>query len=99
MLGNRYVKVELQDASTGAVLPGYALADAIPMMGSYLAREASWAHGASLPVGKRVRVRFEGVQSKLFAFAFGHARMWYDDGDSLLPKYRCVLSLPAMALP
>jgi hypothetical protein len=54
-----YVKVELQDASTGAALPGFALVDSVPSMGNYLDRAQHWANATALPAGKRVRIRLE----------------------------------------
>ena len=47
-----YVKVELQDASTGAALPGFALADSVPSMGNYLDRVQRWMNATALPAAK-----------------------------------------------
>lgn len=66
-----YVKVELQDATTGAAVPGFALADSVPSMGNYLARAQQWSNATALPAGKCVRIRLEAVQAKLFTFSFG----------------------------
>ena len=65
-----YVKVEVLDAGSGAPLPGLTMSDSVPTMGNYLQRAQRWASGAALPAGKTVRLRFESVQAKLFAF--GH---------------------------
>ena len=65
-----YVKVEVLDAGSGAPLPGLTMSDSVPTMGNYLQRAQRWASGAALPAGKTVRLRFESVQAKLFAFGY-----------------------------
>ena len=44
-----------------------------PSMGNYLARAQRWSNATQLPAGKRVRIRLEAVQAKLFSFSFGAA--------------------------
>jgi hypothetical protein len=65
------VRVELQDAA-GHPLPGFALADCVPVRGDHLAATVAWKNGSGVKslAGKPVRIRVELAGAKLFAFQF-----------------------------
>ena len=65
------VQVELQD-ETGQPLPGYMLADSIPMFGDELNAAVTWQsmNDVSSLAGKCVRLRFVLKDADLFALRF-----------------------------
>jgi len=65
------VRVELQDAA-GTPLPGYTLAEAIPVDRNGTAQEVWWQGGPDVShlAGRPVRLRFSMSSAKLFAFQF-----------------------------
>jgi hypothetical protein len=65
------VRVEVQDAS-GKPLPGFALADAVEMIGNETDRVARWKGGADVSAlaGKPVRLGFVMKDARLYAFQF-----------------------------
>jgi hypothetical protein len=65
------VQVEVQDEN-GRPLPGYALADMVPLFGDELDAVVGWKAGATLPAlnGQPVRLRFVLQDADLFALRF-----------------------------
>jgi hypothetical protein len=65
------VRIELQDAG-GRPLPGFSLADCVPIKANNLAATVAWKSGASVKTlaGQTVRLRVELNTAKLFAFQF-----------------------------
>ncbi|MBI4603233.1 MAG: hypothetical protein HY721_14865 [Planctomycetes bacterium] len=61
------IRVQVRDASSGEVLPGYALADAGPVAGDGLALPVAWRDKAELPPGT-VRLELHLVRASLFGF-------------------------------
>jgi hypothetical protein len=66
------VRVEVQDAA-GKPVPGFALADAVPLYGDTVARAVGWAEDPDLGAlaGQSVRLRFVLNEADLYAFKFG----------------------------
>ena len=80
-----HIAVELRDED-GSPLPGFTLADMIPLSGNALAEPVIWTSGASLSQfhGQLVRLYFELVDADLFALQFAPqilAADFDDDGD------------------
>ncbi|MBM3797720.1 MAG: hypothetical protein FJW31_27545 [Acidobacteria bacterium] len=68
------VRVEIQDAATGAPIEGYAMADARELIGDQIERPATWSgKGADLSAlaGRAVRLRFAMQDADLYALRFG----------------------------
>jgi hypothetical protein len=65
------VRVELQDAA-GTPIPGFTLADCIPLRENAVAGRTSWKSGPNLAslAGRPVRLRIEVNRARLFAFQF-----------------------------
>jgi len=65
------VRVELQDAS-GVAIPGFTLADAVPIFGDEVERTAAWANGPDVGAlaGREVRVRFVMKDADLYSMRF-----------------------------
>jgi hypothetical protein len=65
------VRVEIQNED-GEPIEGFTLEDSIPMKGNSVCCRAGWKGDTSLSVlaGKPVRIRFELVDVKLYAFGF-----------------------------
>ena len=63
--------VEVQSAD-GAPLPGYGLADALPVIDDGVALTVEWRGGPSVAklAGEAVRLRFAMQGCKLYAFQF-----------------------------
>ena len=63
---------ELQDAE-GNPIPGYRLADSVPIIGDSIARDVEWNSGADLSAlsGSPVRICFVMTECDLYAFRFG----------------------------
>lgn len=65
------VRVELQD-SDGKALPGFALADCVPVFGDSVDRTITWKRGADVRSinGKPVRLRLELKDADIYAYQF-----------------------------
>jgi hypothetical protein len=65
------VRVELQDAA-GRPIPGFTLADCVPLVGDEIDQPVRWASNDSVAAlaGKPIRIRFVGRNADLYAFAF-----------------------------
>ena len=65
-----HTRVELQDAG-GKPLPGFTLADCVPLVGDHIEQAVSWK-GASLAAlaGQPVRLRFQLQDADLFSLRF-----------------------------
>ena len=61
------LRAELLDA-TGQPLPGYTVADAVPLHGDQVAGQVRWQSQITLPVGQSVQVRFHLQQAQLYSF-------------------------------
>lgn len=60
--------VEIQDAATGAPLPGYAIGEAVPLVANAVAARPTWANGFNIQhlAGKDIRLRFVLQDAKLY---------------------------------
>jgi hypothetical protein len=65
------VRIELQDAD-GRAVPGFALADCLPIYGDEIARTVEWSSGRDVTAlaGKPVRIRFVMEDADLFSIKF-----------------------------
>ena len=65
------VRIEIQNEE-GEPIEGFALEDSIPMKGNSVCYRAVWKDDPSLSklVGKPVRIKFQLVDVKLYAFGF-----------------------------
>lgn len=61
------LRAELLDA-TGQPLPGYTVADAVPLHGDQVAGQVRWQNQSTLPVGQTVQVRFHLHQAQFYSF-------------------------------
>ncbi len=68
------IRVEIQDAG-GRPLPGYALSDAVELIGNEIERAVAWRGGEDLRAlaGQPVRLRFVMKDAELFSFRFRSA--------------------------
>ena len=64
--------VELQDAE-GKPIPGFTLADCLPLNGDEIEKTVAWKGGADVSplAGKSVRLRFDLKDADVFSFRFG----------------------------
>lgn len=66
-----HVAIGIQNEA-GAYLPGYGIADCLPISGDNVRFQVSWAAGPKLPVpfGGRLRLEFSMRDAKLYSFQF-----------------------------
>ncbi len=66
------IRVEVQDAA-GAPVPGYALDDAVELVGDEIDRVVTWAGGEDVSslAGRPVRLRFAMCDADVYSLAFG----------------------------
>ena len=68
-----HVRVEIQDEQ-GQAIPGYTLADCMPLIGDEIERAVSWQQRTDVAglAGRPVRLRFELKDADLYAIRFEH---------------------------
>jgi hypothetical protein len=66
-----YVRVELQDAG-GRPVPGFTLAESLPLVGDRIAQTVAWRQGSDLSAlrGQSIRLRVALLDADLFALQF-----------------------------
>jgi hypothetical protein len=64
------IRIQVRDAGTGEVVPGYSLADAAPIHGDGLALPVAWRERTELPPGA-LRLEFHSSRASLFGFRLG----------------------------
>lgn len=67
------LRVEIQDATTGGPIPGFALDDCVEQIGNEIDRTVAWNGGGDVSalVGKPVRLRLALRDADLFSYRFG----------------------------
>jgi hypothetical protein len=68
--GDGQVRTEIIDGLTGEVLPGYSMAESVPVEGDQLDAELRWTSGAKSAAlaGRTVQLRFSIRKASLYAF-------------------------------
>ena len=81
------LKAEVLDVE-GQVLPGYALADCVPLAGDSVDRAVRWSQHAQLPAGGGpLRLRFELQNASLYSFTAG--------GDTMRAPSPAIVAQPS----
>jgi hypothetical protein len=67
------LKAELLDADTGVAIPGYTLADSVPLQADAVRAKLQWQGVADLSglAGRSVKIRFSVQNADLYSFWFG----------------------------
>jgi hypothetical protein len=66
------LKIELLDAATGAIIPGYTMSDSVALQADSVRTKLQWQGVADLSVlmGNSVKIRFSAQNADLYSFWF-----------------------------